>query len=62
MPGDRNADRQLRIYTHGNGPWEAVLDEQYTWLMDFDRDGRDDVLIHHPLVNRPHRLTLLIAR
>ena len=61
MPGDKNDDRELRIYTHGDGPWVPVLEENYTWLVDLDRDGRDDVLLHHPSASEPHRLTVLMA-
>ncbi len=37
-------------------------DEEYTWLVDLDQDGKQDVLVHHPSTTEPHRLTLLIAR
>jgi hypothetical protein len=36
--------------------------EKYTWLVDLNRDGKQDVLIHHPSTTEPHRVTLLIAR
>ncbi len=58
----RNEDRQLRIYAFGNGPWESILDEEYTWLVDLDRDGRQDVLLHQPSRKGPHRVTILMAR
>ncbi len=50
-------------------------DEEYTWLVDLNKDGKQDVLLHHPFTLRdvhgapvrppgtePHRVTLLIAR
>ena len=49
-------------------------DEEYTWLVDLNRDGKQDVLMHHPVTLRdahgaptqppgtePHRVTMLIA-
>ncbi len=50
-------------------------DEEYTWLVDLNRDGVQDILMHHPFTLRdahgapklapgtePHRVTMLIAR
>ena len=50
-------------------------DEEYTWLVDLNEDGKQDVLMHHPFTLRdahggrrlppgaePHRVTVLIAR
>jgi hypothetical protein len=50
-------------------------DEEYTWLVDLNRDGKQDMLMHHPFTLRdaggaptqppgtePHRVTILIAR
>ena len=50
-------------------------DEEYTWLVDLNKDGKQDVLMHHPFTLRdahgarrlppgtePHRVTVLIAR
>ena len=50
-------------------------DEEYTWLVDLNQDGRQDILMHHPFTLRdahgapiqppgtePHRVTMLIAR
>ena len=50
-------------------------DEEYTWLVDLNKDGKQDVLMHHPFTLRDahgaptgqpgtesHRLTMLIAR
>lgn len=54
---------------------EVPNDEEYTWLADLNRDGRQDIVMHHPFSVRdphggrmlapgtePHRVTLLIAR
>ena len=50
-------------------------DEEYTWLVDLNKDGKQDILMHHPFTLRdaggvpirppgtgPHRVTMLIAR
>jgi hypothetical protein len=50
-------------------------DEEYAWLVDLNRDGKQDILMHHPFTLRdvhgarirppgtePHRVTVLIAR
>jgi hypothetical protein len=50
-------------------------DEEYTWLVDLNMDGKQDVLMHHPFILRdahgaprrppgtePHRVTMLIAQ
>ena len=50
-------------------------DEEYTWLVDLNQDGRQDILMHRPFTLRdahgapirppgtePHRVTMLIAR
>ena len=50
-------------------------DEEYTWLVDLNKDGKQDILMHHPFTlrdahgaprRRPgtelHRVTMLIAR
>ena len=36
--------------------------EEYTWLVDFNKDGRQDLLMHHPSTTEPHRVTMLIAQ
>jgi hypothetical protein len=40
----------------------APNDEEYTWLVDLNNDGKQDILMHHPSTNWPHRLTIMIAR
>ena len=50
-------------------------DEEYAWLADLNKDGKQDVLMHHPFTlkdahggrklppgTEPHRVTMLIAR
>ena len=37
-------------------------DEEYTWLADLNRDGKQDVLMHHAVSAGPHRLTVLMSR
>ena len=50
-------------------------DEEYTWLVDLNKDGKQDILMHHPFTLRdahggrrlppgtePQRVTMLIAR
>ena len=50
-------------------------DEEYTWLVDLNKDGKQDILMHHPFTLRdahgarklppgtePHRVTVMIAR
>ena len=36
--------------------------EEYTRLVDLNRDRVEDLLIHHPSTTKPHRVTILIAR
>ena len=59
-------------------PWRVEVslhDGEYAWLADLDRDGRQDILVHHPFTLRnahgarklppgtePHRVTVLMAR
>jgi hypothetical protein len=47
-------------------------DEEYAWLVDLNKDGKQDILLHHPAccvpMHRDHapaqlpRVTLLVAR
>ena len=54
---------------------ELPNDGEYAWITDLNRDGRQDIVMHHPFTKRdahgapmempgtePHRVTLLIAR
>ena len=36
--------------------------EEYTWLVDLNKDGVQALLMHHPSTTEPHRVTMLIAR
>ena len=36
--------------------------EEYTWLVDLNKDGVQDLLMHHPSTTEPHRVTMLIAQ
>ena len=78
--------RQLEVFVGVAGPGlfaqrpqqVAVAvpnDEEYTWLVDLDADGKQDVLMHHPFTLRdahgarklppgtePQQVTILIAR
>ena len=40
----------------------AMPNEEFTWLTDLNKDGRQDILLHHPSTTEPHRLTMLVAR
>ena len=31
---------------------ELPNDEEYTWLTDINRDGRQDIVMHHPFTRR----------
>ncbi len=37
-------------------------DEEYTWLTDLNRDGKQDVLMHHASVTAAQRVTVLMSR
>ena len=77
---------ELRVFVGVPGPGLFALqpqnvavalpnDEEYTWLVDLNKDGKQDILMHHSFTLRdahgaqtervgtePHRVTLLIAR
>jgi hypothetical protein len=36
--------------------------EGSTWLADLDRDGRQDIVMHHTSNEEPHRVTILLSR
>ena len=40
----------------------AMPNEEYTWLVDLNRDGKQDVLMHHLSTTEPNRVTMLITR
>jgi hypothetical protein len=37
-------------------------DERNSWLVDLNKDGKQDVLLHRPSTTESHRVTMLIAR
>ena len=63
---------ELRIYVGVEGsrlfeqrPEKIAVDvpgEDYVWLSDLNKDGKDDVVMHHRSADEPNRVTLLIAR
>ncbi len=62
---------QLRVFLGVPGPElfarrpqtvaVTMPNEAYTWLVDLNRDGKQDLLMHHPSTTEPHRVTMLIA-
>ncbi len=40
----------------------VMPNEEYTWLVDLDKDGQQDILMHHPSTTQPNRVTVLLAR
>jgi len=44
----------------------AMPNEEYTWLVDLNRDGKQDILMHQGPTghepDKPHQVTLLVAR
>ena len=68
----QNGDDELRVFIGGPGPElftkrpqkvaVAMPHEQYTWLVDLNNDGRQDVLMHHLSTTTTHRVTTLISR
>jgi hypothetical protein len=40
----------------------AMPNEEYTWLVGLNEDGKQDVLMHHPSIAEPNRVTILVAR
>ena len=72
-----HSPRQLHVYPGVPGPEllarqprsvavDLPPDERNTWLVDLNRDGKQDVLIHHTPTGHapdaPHRVSTLIAR
>ena len=63
---------ELRIYPGVPGPdlfakrpqkvAVAMPKEEYTWLVDLNKDAKQDVLIHHPSTTEPHRVMILMAQ
>lgn len=40
----------------------AIPNEEFAWLADLNKDGSQDILLHHSSTSGPGKLTLLIAR
>jgi hypothetical protein len=40
----------------------AMPNEEFTWLVDLNKDGKQDILMHHPSTTEPHRVIMLITR
>ncbi len=64
--------KELRVFVGVPGPdlfarWPQEVaiampnDGEYTWLVDLNKDGKQDILMHHPSTTEPHRVTMLIA-
>ena len=63
---------ELRVYLGVAGPelfarrpqevTVAMPNEEYTWLVDLNKDGKQDILMHHPSTTEAHRVTMLVAR
>ena len=68
----QNGPKELHIFMGVLGPnlfaqnpqkvAVAMPYEEYTWLVDFNKDGMQDLLMHHPSNTESHRVTMLIAR
>lgn len=69
------ADPSLFSRRSRDVPVHAPNDQEFTWLVDLNKDGKQDILMHHPFTRkdpngRPtqapgaevHRVTILIAR
>lgn len=64
----------LLFQWHHDNVIDVPNDEEYDWLVDLNRDGKQDILMHHPFIFRdghgapqrppgtgPHRVTMPIA-
>ena len=40
----------------------AMAGEEYTWLSDINKDGKQDIIMHHRSTTEQHRVTALIAQ
>lgn len=68
----QHGEKELRVFLGIPGPAlfakrpqkvkVEMPHEEYTWLVTLNKDGKQDVLMHHPSATKPHRVTLLIAR
>ncbi len=68
----QHGSKELRVFIGKPGPnlfarkpqkvVVAMPNEEYTWLVDLNKDGVQDILMHHPSTTEPRRVTMLIAR
>jgi hypothetical protein len=68
----QNKQKELRVFIGVPGPdlfarkpqkvAVTMPYEEYTWLVDLNKDGVQDILMHHPSTTEPHRVTTLIAQ
>ena len=68
----QNGQEELRVFIGVPGPnlfakkpQKVVVNmpyEEYTRLVDLNKDGVQDLLMHHPSTTEPYRVTTLIAR
>ena len=68
----QNKQKELRVFIGEPGPdlfarkpqkvAVSMPYEEYTWLVDLNKDGVQDLLMHHPSTTEPHRVTTLIAQ
>ena len=56
-PGPEHLARRPKVV-----PVVLPGDERNSWLANLNGDGKQDVLLHHPSSEKPHRVTMLIAR
>ena len=68
----QHGEKELRVFLGMPGP--ALFEkrpqkvkvemphEEYTWLVDFNKDGKQDIIMHHPSPTEPHRVITLMAR
>ena len=70
--GASNGPKELHVFNGVQGPdlfarkpqkvAVTMPHEEYTWLVDFNKDRVQDLLMHHPSTTEPHRVVMLIAR
>ncbi len=68
----QNGQEELHVFVGVPGPnlfmrkpQKVAVDmpyEEYTWLVDLNKDGVQDLLMHHPSTTEPHRVIMLITQ
>ena len=68
----QNGQKELHIFNGVPGPnlfakqpqkvAVTMPYEEYTWLVDLNKDGVQDILMHHPSTIETHRVTMLITQ